>query len=310
MKRRSTRPGSEHRTQLEQLARDCRRLAAQYSPKNEIPNVSRLDAGTADLLRSFGVELISAADLAQRFAAVWSRVAARRAPPRQRASPPHRARGFRAGRRHQSRGRPRESTSTACSASFSRPSIRRGCTPTRDPIVGVNAHCGGPALRFPRRRRIEPIRRGDFLLIDLWAKEKAAESVYADICWCGVCDSVATERQEDDLADRARRPRRRHRARAGALAGDADPRLRSGRRHAPGDSRRRLRRTFIPPHRPFDRNSRITARAPTWTTSRPTTRRRLIAMTGFSIEPGIYLPGRFRNPLRSQHRPDRRPSPK
>ena len=62
----------EHRAQLEQLVRDCRRLAAQYSPKNELPSVSRLDAGTAELLGACGVELASAAELAQRFAAVWT----------------------------------------------------------------------------------------------------------------------------------------------------------------------------------------------------------------------------------------------
>ena len=62
----------EHRAQLEQLVRDCRRLAAQYSPMNQIPTVSRLDAGTADLLRGAGIELVSSAELVQRFAATWT----------------------------------------------------------------------------------------------------------------------------------------------------------------------------------------------------------------------------------------------
>ncbi len=62
----------QHREQIGRLVEGCGRLAAQYSPRNEIPNVSRLDAGTAELLAACGCELVSAADLAQRFAAVWT----------------------------------------------------------------------------------------------------------------------------------------------------------------------------------------------------------------------------------------------
>jgi len=43
------------------------RLAAQYSPNNELPTVSRLDAGTFELLRAAGVDVVSSADLAQQF---------------------------------------------------------------------------------------------------------------------------------------------------------------------------------------------------------------------------------------------------
>src|SRR5262245_46038058 len=63
---------SEHRAGLTNLVSGCKHLAAQYSPNNELPTVSRLDAGTADLLRAAGAELASSADLVQRFVAVWS----------------------------------------------------------------------------------------------------------------------------------------------------------------------------------------------------------------------------------------------
>ena len=62
----------EHRQRFGELVSGFGRLAAQYSPNNELPTVSRLDAGTADLLKAAGVELDSSADLAQRFAATWS----------------------------------------------------------------------------------------------------------------------------------------------------------------------------------------------------------------------------------------------
>src|SRR4029078_17615 len=46
--------------------------AMQYSPMNDIPYISRVDAGTIELVRSFGVEPVSSAELVQRFQAVFS----------------------------------------------------------------------------------------------------------------------------------------------------------------------------------------------------------------------------------------------
>jgi Xaa-Pro aminopeptidase len=62
----------EHRAALAELVAGRRRLAAQVSPECALPTVSRLDAGTADLVRSFGIELVTSAELVQRFAATWS----------------------------------------------------------------------------------------------------------------------------------------------------------------------------------------------------------------------------------------------
>src|SRR5947207_5022755 len=53
------------------LLRSARRVAMEYSPKNANPYVSRVDAGTVDLVRSFGVEVVSSGDLVQQFEATW-----------------------------------------------------------------------------------------------------------------------------------------------------------------------------------------------------------------------------------------------
>src|SRR5262245_29681521 len=47
------------------------RIAMQYSPDAAIPYLSRVDGGTIELLRSFGVEIVSSADLVQRFESAW-----------------------------------------------------------------------------------------------------------------------------------------------------------------------------------------------------------------------------------------------
>ena len=169
-----------------------------------------------------------------------------------------------------------------------------GSGPSRRPIVGVNAHSADPHYQ-PGPDASSPIRKGDFLLIDLWAKEKAPASVYADITWVASARAAPTDRQQRGL--RARWPRARDAALrrwcASRYPQTAGARLRGRRRGARVDRRRRLRRAASSTAPATRSASPTTARAPTWTTSRPTTRRLLLPMTGFSIEPGIYLAGDF-----------------
>src|SRR5215470_15700168 len=73
-------PGDKHIylpwQQLHQTLRDTlkgvKKAAMQYSPLNAIPYISRVDAGTIELIRSFGVDVVSSADLVQVFEAVWT----------------------------------------------------------------------------------------------------------------------------------------------------------------------------------------------------------------------------------------------
>src|SRR4051812_17329853 len=75
-----TLPGAKHIylpwQQLQQHLKDVlarsRSVAMQYSPMNMIPYVSRVDAGTIELVRSFGIEVVSSADLVQMFEATWT----------------------------------------------------------------------------------------------------------------------------------------------------------------------------------------------------------------------------------------------
>src|SRR5215470_1716075 len=64
----------QQRILLERLLSGSRRIAMQYSPLNAVPDVSRVDAGTIELIRSFGVEVVSSADLIQMFEARWNRI--------------------------------------------------------------------------------------------------------------------------------------------------------------------------------------------------------------------------------------------
>src|SRR5438552_797735 len=56
---------------LRALLSGVRRVAMEYSPLCAIPYVARVDAGTIELVRASGVEVVSSGDLIQRFSAVW-----------------------------------------------------------------------------------------------------------------------------------------------------------------------------------------------------------------------------------------------
>lgn len=185
---------SEHAAGLKALVAGCKRLAAQYSPNNELPGVSRLDAGTAELLRAAGCELVTSADLVQQFAAVWT--------PDQMAG--HRranvhlhrivkeAFAFTGDALRAGRAIGEFEVQQFITAAFH----KEGLVWADEPIVGVNGNAADPHY-MPNAEKSQPIRKGDFLLIDLWAKEGAADSVYADITWCGVCAAAPTARQAE-----------------------------------------------------------------------------------------------------------------
>jgi len=160
-----------------------------------------------------------------------------------------------------------------------------------DPIVGVNANSADPHYQ-PGPGHSDPIKPGDFLLIDLWAKEKKPASVYADITWCGVCAAAPTDRQHEifsyvagarDAAWELVRSRYPQQPVRGFEVDDAARAViqkagygeyffhRTGHSIGTSDHGQGANMDNLETH----------------------DTRRLMAMTGFSIEPGIYLTGDF-----------------
>ncbi len=69
-RRRSTLRGRSWRPSWSEMLMGATRMAMQYSPRNAIMYVSMVDAGTVELVRSWGKEIVSSADLVSRFEAV------------------------------------------------------------------------------------------------------------------------------------------------------------------------------------------------------------------------------------------------
>ncbi len=180
-----------HQAGLAAILEGARRVAMQYSPNCMIPVVSLVDAGTVDLVRSLGVEVVSSAALVQHFEARWSES--------QRDS--HFEAGRRVDRVLMAAFRRIRSAIDAGGAS-SEHSIAQfilrcfreeGMVTMDSPIVAVNANSGDPHYG-PDEERSQPIRDGDFVLIDLWAKLDSPGSVYYDITWTGFCGARPPDR--------------------------------------------------------------------------------------------------------------------
>jgi Xaa-Pro aminopeptidase len=279
----------EHREGLARLVSGVSKLACQYSPLNTLPAVSRLDAGTAELLRQAGCDLVTSADLVTRFAAAWSdeQLAGHR-----RANVHlHRLakEAFALVAQHLRDGRAIDEY--AVQKFLLEGFEQAGLWTESPPIVGVNEHSADPHYQ-PDSTHFSPILRGDFLLIDLWAKEKAPGSVYADITWCGVCAASPTDRQQEvwnvDAAARDAgwelvRSRYPHTPVRGFEVDDATRAV----IEKAGYGERFIHRTGhsigIQDHGQGANMDNLETHD----------ERLLLPMTGFSIEPGIYLTGDF-----------------
>lgn len=152
-------------------------IAMEYSPRASLPYVSRVDAGTIELVRATGAKVVSSADLAQRFGGVLSKTARE----------DHRRTGVLVhGVIQGALERARESVRSG--ARLTEIALQRwiqerfagaGLVSSDPPTVAVNAHAGDPHFT-PAPEHDLPIGRGDLLLIDAWAKAAHPGAIYAD----------------------------------------------------------------------------------------------------------------------------------
>ncbi len=182
---------------LEAMLAGARTVAMQYSPNNAILYVSMVDAGTVEFLRGMGKEIVSSADLVSQFEAVLSEEQIASHAVAQRAIDTLLAEGWKEiGRRL----RPGSGGAGAYSEFdhmqwLSEAMRREGLVWADGPNVSVNANCSDSHYE-PTAERSSPIKEGDFLLIDIWAKVDKSDSVYYDITWTGVVGREPAEREQ------------------------------------------------------------------------------------------------------------------
>ena len=181
----------ELRKNLGKLLGRARNVAMQYSPKNAIPYVAMVDAGTVELVRSVGAKVVSSADLVQKYEACWSDAQLES----------HLAAGAVIDRVV------REAFQLAAKTILEKRTITEydlkqwilkefengGIAADQGPDIAVGPHASDPHYG-PTLETASPIREGDLLLLDVWGKTKAAGSVYYDITWVGYLGAKVPEK--------------------------------------------------------------------------------------------------------------------
>lgn len=170
-----------HKT-LPKLLSGAKTLAMQYSPENNIPYIGLVDAGTIELIRRMKKKIVTSANLVQKFEASWSaeqlesHLAAGKIVDRVTQDAFRRAADF------VRQGKPM--TEYELQQWMAAEMRSNGLTFDDPPIVAVQPNNGDPHYA-PQPDTARPIRAGDLLLLDVFAKFTKPRSVYYDITWIG-----------------------------------------------------------------------------------------------------------------------------
>jgi Xaa-Pro dipeptidase len=180
--------------ELEALLREHlagkRRVAMEYSPGAAIPYVSRVDAGTIEMVRAAGPEVVSSADLVQVFEAVWTK--------EQKALHDRAARGCLAAKDagfaliKDRLAAGTRVTESEVQALIGRRFAEQGLYANHPCIVAVNDHASDPHFETAAGPGDRAIAKGDLVLIDFWAKvADDPRAVYYDATWMAYCGTEA-----------------------------------------------------------------------------------------------------------------------
>lgn len=177
----------QYRAALSDAVAGRKRVAMEYSPGGALPVVAIVDAGTVELVRSLGAEVVSSADLIQATLAVWSEdvLASHRRACAWCAIIMEGAWGSIAAAHRAGTSINEYQVQQWIMQRFASAGLET-CDP---PIVGVNAHSGDPHFEVSHTNP-SPIKPGDWVLIDLWAREPGMHNIYSDITWVGFCGKV------------------------------------------------------------------------------------------------------------------------
>jgi Xaa-Pro dipeptidase len=275
---------------LGSLLAGARRIAMDYSPRCAIPYVARVDAGTVEMVRSLGVEVVSAADLIQHFEA--------RLEPAGLES--HR-RAATIVRRVVDETFAEIGRAISADAPVSEYSAQQfvlarfaahGLVADDPPIVAVNANAAQPHFE-PSSVADTPIRRGDLVLLDLWAKEPGTAAIYADLTWMAYADERVPEEYARVFAivaearDAAVDFIRARVGAGGPVRGEEADRVARGVIERAGFAQQFVHRTG------HSIGREVHGTGANLDSLETHDHRMLIDRTCFSVEPGIYLPGRF-----------------
>jgi len=179
--------------QIKRMLAAYRDIAMQYSPNNLIFYVSMVDAGTVELVRGLGKNIVSSGDLVAQFEATLTEQQIKtHFAARDKIDPITVAAFQEIGRRVRNSGTNEHQMQQWILEAFQRENLI-----TDDPpVVAVNRNSGNPHYE-PHAEKSLPIHEGDFVLLDIWAKQNTPDAMYYDITWTGFVGSAPSARMKE-----------------------------------------------------------------------------------------------------------------
>ncbi len=179
--------------QLKTILANHRDIAMQYSPNNLVFTISLADAGTVELIRGLGKNVVSSGDLVAQFEASWTEAQILTHFAARDSVDAITAAAFQEiGRRVRGAG----TTEHQIQQWFMEAFARENLITDDPPVVAVNANSGNPHYG-PNAESSLPIREGDFVLLDVWAKKNTPGAVYYDITWTGFVGKSPSDRMRE-----------------------------------------------------------------------------------------------------------------
>lgn len=181
----------------------CRTVAMEYAPGGALPVVSIVDGGTIELIRSLGFEVVSSANLIQVCVARWPEEAVAAHKSASTDVNKIKDEAFTFIRDQFAKNHPvhEHEVQQFIMKRFEQSNL----VASEAPIVAVNPHSGDPHYE-PSEKNPTRINRGDWVLIDLWARRPKDPAVFSDITWVGFVgkDVPAKHREVFDVVKSAR----------------------------------------------------------------------------------------------------------
>lgn len=184
----------EMENKLEQLLADYQVVGLDYSPNGMLPTVSRIDAGTVEMIKSLGKEIVSAANVFQAGVAVWEAAALEAHLEDCQLVGEIKDQAFQFIADQLRVGKPitEYDVQTFIMQRFE----ETGLFTPYPPVVAVNEHSSDPHYS-PNAEKHSPIKNGDWILIDLWAKRPGYEFVFADMTWMAYAGVTPSDTQQE-----------------------------------------------------------------------------------------------------------------
>lgn len=265
-------------------------VAMEYSPNQAIPTVSVIDGGLIDLIRSYGAKVVSSAPFLQAFTCLWTNEQYQLHKEASHVLENAVTGAWELIKMHLSQDKPinEYQVQRFILGQFE----KEGCITEGEPICAVNGNAADPHY-IPTKEKNSPIKKGDFILIDLWCKKNLNYAVFADITRVGIAADKPTPKQQEifSLVRKAQKTGtdlviKRFSEGREVQGGEVDAKVREVIEEGGyGDyfTHRTGHNIHTVNHGPGANLDCIET----------DDHRLLIPRTCFSVEPGIYLPGEF-----------------